>query len=243
MTIERLRQQGLSMAEMMFAMLLLFLVGVFVMDMFVGGSRQLVKATKNERLSGLLRAKVSEVRLTDYAVLNSLTLSGSFPPPDDAYEYQIQYLDFPPYDQAEVRTVQVTVTHPKLGTRNSRFVRSLVPVEPGKAVFEKFACATCHAIPAAGFPVQPGTLLRLDQIGTTGPPRPFQGSPPSMTFEEYVQDSIVNPGSFDAIPTDSPDAVMTPVNVEGISATFDPAYDMSAQEMSDLASWLATFNP
>ena len=38
------------MVEMMFAMLILFMVGVFVMDMFVGGSRQMVKASKSEKL-------------------------------------------------------------------------------------------------------------------------------------------------------------------------------------------------
>ena len=243
--MRRSRILGLSMAEMMVAMVILFMVGVFVMDMFVGGSRQLVKATKNEKLFSLLRAKASEIRMTEYTDLDSLVLSGNFPAPEDSYQYQISYLDFQGMDQADARIVEITVRHPKLGQRTSRLVRSVVPEDPGKVVFEKFACGTCHALPAAGYPVASGLLgPRLDNmkvISTDRPARPFQTDPTNVSFQDYIIESVYDPNGFDSDLSNANE--MAPlINIEGYVSPFDPSTDMSAQEVADLAVWLESFN-
>ena len=235
------------MAEMMVAMVILFMVGVFVMDMFVGGSRQLVKATKNEKLFSLLRAKSSELRMTEYADLDSLTLGGNFPAPDDSYQYLISYQNFQSFAQTEARIIEITVRHPKLGQRTSRMVRSAVPeLDPGQLVFEKFACGTCHALPAAGYP-DPGTLLgpRLDNMKVTNadrPARPFQTDPTNVSFKDYIIESVYDPNGFDSDLSNT--NVMSPsIDIEGYVSPFDPSTDMTAQEVDDLATWLESFNP
>lgn len=237
--------RGLSMAEMMVAMVVLFLVGVFVMDMFVGGSRQLVKATKNERLTSLIRAKTSEINLTEYSDLDGLTLAGNFPAPDASYQYLIAYSNFQAFPQTEARIVEITVRHPTLGQRKARLVRSAVPeLDPGQLVFEKFACGTCHALPAAGYP-DPGTLLGppLDEITDTSggrPPRPFQTG--SGTFQDYITSSVYDPNGFDSDPS-STNTMSPSIDIEGYSAPYDPSTDMSSSEINALSSWLQTFNP
>lgn len=240
------RPRGLSMIEMMFAMVILFLVGAFIMNMFATGSYQLAQAGKREKLEGLSRSKTSELRLVDFLALAPTPTPVSFPPPDNAYQYQVTLSNFGSYPPTEARLVDIAVSHPTNGTIRTRLVRwNVPPLDPGQVAFNKFGCASCHSLAAAGYPPGP-TLVPLDAIGVAGNPRPFQ-TDPSITLNAYIVDSVVNPGGFDAYPNGGglgySDLTMTPFQVEGYSATYDPSMDVSAQEMTDLANWVAGFNP
>jgi Cytochrome c len=238
-------QKGLSMLEMMFAMVVLFLVGAFVMNMFVTGSHQLVRAGKKEKISGFLRAKTSELRLLEYAQLDPLSATGNFGPADPDYLYRIDYSAFESYALSEARVVEVTVSHPEIGEIKNRLVRSAVPpLSPGQAAFNKFGCASCHSLTSAGYAAGP-TLVPLDQIGVSGNPRPYQSG--SGTLEDYINNSLTDPGGFDAYPDVTPavgfsNLVMTYIPVEGSDPAYDPATGVSSQEMSDLTEWIAGFN-
>ena len=229
------------MIEMMFAMLILFMVGVFVMDMFVGGSRQMVKASKSEKLNSLLRTKVSEWRLMSYGAMDSTPTYGTFPAPDTDYNYLVEFSDFPPFDQSEARTVTVTVTHDETGRMVSRFVRTLIPPpHPGQEAFDKFGCASCHSIPSAGYPHY-DFFVPLDSIGDAGNPRPYQTAP-SVDFKEYIINSMVNPADFEAYPVDDTLGPMLELNYEGHDPDYDSSTDVSAQELSDMADWIEGLN-
>jgi Tfp pilus assembly protein PilV len=241
MNLCRVKKSGLSMVEMMFAMLVLFMVGVFVMDMFVGGSRQMVKASKNEKMNSLLRAKVSEWRLLDFALLDPTPKNGSFPAPDDEFLYAVEFSDFEGLDQSEARTVAVTVSHTEGGQMVSRFSRSRVPaLHPGQRAFDKFGCASCHSVPSAGYPDY-SKAVPLDNIGSSGAPRPFQ-TDPSISLEDYVIESMTNPSSFLAFPVEDTLGPMLELNYDESDPNFDPDVDVSAEELSDMATWIEELN-
>ena len=234
--------RGLSMLEMVMAMTVLFLVGAFVMNMFVQGSRQMAKAANREKLTSLARAKVSEMRLMDYVDLDGATLSGSFPAPDDGFQYQVSYSDFQGYPQTEARTVTIAVSHPTHGRTVTRIVRSNVPpLDPGQVAFNKFGCATCHSLPAAGYPAAAG-LVPLDQVGQIGDAPPGWPNPSAADFENYVTTSISDPTAFDPFPTGSGSPyealTMTDYKYQGVDPDYDPAVDVSIQEGTDMAVWL-----
>lgn len=229
------------MVEMMFAMLILFMVGVFVMDMFVGGSRQMVKASKSEKLNSLLRTKVSEWRLMTYGAMDSTPQTGNFPAPDNDYSYQVEFSDFPPFDQSEARRLTITVTHPETGRMVSRFVRTLIPPpHPGQEAFDKFGCASCHSIPSAGYPAY-DFAVPLDSIGDTGNPRPYQ-TDPSIDFKDYIIESMVDPNSFVAIPVEDTLGPMLELNYQGHDPDYDPDTDVSTEELNDMADWIEGLN-
>ena len=234
-------QRGLSMIEMMFAMLVLFMVGVFVMDMFVGGSRQMVRASKSEKMNSLLRAKASEWRQMNYGLLDSTPRSGTFPAPDDDYSYNIEFDDFDGLPQTEARTVTITIVHNESGQMVSRLSRSRVPdLHPGQVAFDKFGCASCHSVPSAGYPAY-DSAVPLDNIGAGGNPRPFQ-TDPSVTMEDYVIESMVDPQDFIAFPLEDTLGPMLELNYEGHDPAYDPETDVSADELSDLADWITGLN-
>lgn len=225
------------MIEMMVSMVILFMVGVFVMDMFVSGSRQMVRAATNERLSALLNAKVSELRLLPYDSLDAVTLTGAFPAPDEAYQYTIAYDDFAPYSLSDARTLTVTVRHPDTGQMTRHMIRSKVPPkDPGQVAFDKFGCASCHTMAPAGYPDVSG-LVPLDRIGDSGPQRPYQAG--SGTFEQYVRDAIVNPGDFNSDPDN--ELIMDDFILEG-EPGYDESVDMSTEELDALVTWITSLN-
>lgn len=232
------------MLEMVFAMGLLFLVGAFVMNMFVQGSRQMAKATNREKLSSLARAKASEMRLLAFADLDTISTSSSFPAPNNDYNYTISYSDFVPYPQTEARIVTVAVSHNEHGRIVTRLVRSRVPpLDPGQVAFNKFGCSACHSLPAAGYPAGPD-LVPLDSIGSLGVPRPFGPSPTTAQLESYIVDTIADPNFFDPFPAGigSPyeTLTMTDFKYEGEGdPTYDPSVDVSLQEGIDIATWIA----
>lgn len=238
------RTRGLSMIEMMFAMVILFLVGAFIMNMFATGSYQLARAGKREKLEGLSRSKTSEMRLVNFSALTSTT--GNFAAPDNAYQYQVTLSNFGSYPPSEARLIDIAVSHPNNGTIRTRLVRwNVPPLDPGQVAFNKFGCASCHSLASAGYPPGP-TLVPLDAIGVAGNPRPYQ-TDPSISLNSYIVDSVVNPGGFDAYPDGGglgySDLTMTAFQVQGYSPGYDPTVDVSAQEMTDLANWVAGFNP
>jgi Tfp pilus assembly protein PilV len=242
MKLDKFKNRGLSMIEMMFAMLVLFIVGVFVMDMFVAGSRQMVKASKNEKMNSLLRAKVSEWRLMDYGLLDSTLTADDFPPPDNDYSYSVSFSDFNGHDQLDARTVTITVEHDEGGQMVSRLSRSRVPdLHPGQEAFNKFGCASCHSMPSVGYPHY-DYFVPLDNIGDAGDPRPFQTDPTNVSFEDYVVDSMVNPGDFKAFPDVDTLGPMLELEYEGHDPGYDPDTDVSSEELQDMADWINDIN-
>lgn len=243
MTQRSTNNRGLSMIEMMFAMLILFMVGVFVMDMFVGGSRQMVKASKSEKLNSLLRAKVSEWRVMNFGALATAPKNGPFDPPDDDYSYSVSLSDFEDKDPDDVQIVTVTVQEPETGRQmTSRMMRSRAPdIHPGQEAFDKFGCASCHSVPSAGYPDY-DYFVPLDSIGDAGNTRPYQGPSPTMTFNEYIVDSLLNPNDFEAFPVEETLGPMLQFKFEDHDPDFDPAYDVSAQELEDMAEWIESLN-
>lgn len=243
MRVHKTNIRGLSMVEMMFAMLVLFMVGVFVMDMFVGGSRQMVRASQSEKLNSLLRAKVSEWRRIHFSALNTAPKTGTFPAPDQDYEFSVSLSDFESESTSDARIVTVTVTEPETERQmTSRMVRSRQPfAHPGQEAFEKFGCASCHSVPSAGYPHY-DLYVPLDSIGTSGATRPYQGPSPTMTFNDYLVDSMLNPNDFEAFPTEDTLGPMLELRYEGHDPDYDPAYDVSAEELDDMAEWIEQLN-
>lgn len=233
--------RGLSMAEMVFAMTLLFLVATFVMSMFIQGSRQMAQAAQNHDLASLTRTKLTEIRAMPFGDLDSLPGAPTgFPAPNDQFTYSVQFLDFNGEDQAVSRTVELTVSHPTYGSRVVRTVRSLVqPPDPGQVAWEKFGCATCHSIPSAGYP-DDGYMIPLEPIGALNP-----GVTRPGPWDSYISESVQDPNAFDPFPAGGgvfENDVMLDYNVEG-DASYDPNTGVSSQELSDMAAWIATFQP
>lgn len=235
-------RRGLTMIEMVFAMTILFLVGSFVMSMFVTGSRQMAMASQNQDLATVTRTKLTEIQSMPFANLNSLpTTPTALPAPHNDFRYSVSFSAFNGEDINTSKQVELTVTHPTFGSKVVRTVRTLLPPpNPGKDAFDKFGCAACHSIPSAGYPDAPG-FIPLEPIGAlnNGVTRPGP-------WEDYIAESISDPNAFDPFPaggtTGLEDDAMLDFSVEG-EATYDPNYGISAQELDDMAAWIATFQP
>ncbi len=236
------KRRGLTMVEMVFAMTLLFLVGSFVMSMFVTGSRQMAMASQNQDLASVTRTKLTEIQSMPFADLASLpTTPTALPAPYDQFSYSVSESSFNGESPAVSKQLELTVTHPTFGSKVVRTVRTLVPPpNPGKEAFDKFGCAACHSLPSAGYPDGP-FMIPLDPIGdlndTVTRPGPWQ---------DYIAESVADPNAFDPFPaggtTGLENDVMLDFSVEG-EPSYDPNVGISAQELNDMAAWIATFQP
>lgn len=239
---QRRHQKGLSMAELMFAMTVMFVVCSFVMSMFITGLRQTAQASRNQDLESLTRQKVGEFRVIEFDQLDSQTMSGSFPAPHQSYRFEVAYRALPGEEMSDARVVEVTVSHPEYGRRNARTVRANVQKNPGQAAWEKFDCGACHSMPAAGYPAGTG-LVSLAPIDVDNPSNPRPIGPGGITA--YIEQSIRDTNSFIAY---DDMGTMTDFYVEG-EPEFDPdssdefvaANSMSNEELQALAAWIADF--
>lgn len=235
-------QSGLSMAELMFAMTVMFVVCSFVMSMFITGLRQTAQASQNQDLESLTRQKVGEFRVVEFSQLDSMTMSGSFPDPHQAYRFDVVYAPLAGEDMSNARVVDVTVTHPEYGRRNARTVRANVQENPGRVAWEKFDCGACHSMPAAGYP-EGAALVSLAPIDVDDPSNPRPIGPGGIT--DYIEQSVRDTNSFIAY---DDMGTMTDFYVEG-EPEFDPdssdefvaANSMSNEELQALAAWISEF--
>ncbi len=253
MRTNRNRSRGLTMAEVMVAMTVLFIVSTFIMSMFVTGLRQTAQATQNQQLETLTRTKLSELRQIDYGLLVP-EVNIPFPPPNSAYTYSVSLSTMPGESYADARLVDVSVSHPEYGTRNGRAIRCNIVLDPGKAAWEKFQCGSCHSLPGAGY--DGSGLLPLGPIPVADPgfdgARPIPPGPGGL--ETYIKASIVDPTAYNAYDP-SVEGTMQNYYVEGESnpEPGDPPYDpnnsdpsiransMGQAEVDALAAWVATF--
>ncbi len=230
------------MAELMVGMTVMFVVCSFVMSMFVTGLRQTAQASQNQDMESLMRQKVGEFRVIDFSQLDSQTMSGNFPPPHQAFHFDVIFKPLAGEDMSNARVVDVTVTHPDYGQRNARTVRANVQVNPGRAAWEKFDCGACHSLPAAGYPEATG-LVSLAPIQVDDPDNPRPIGPGGI--REYIEDSVRAPDDFIAY---SDMGVMQDFYVEG-DAEYDPdspdefvaANSMSNEELQALSAWISEF--
>lgn len=238
-------RRGLTMAEVMVSITVLFVVSSFIMGMFVMGARQTAQATQNHDLASLTRTKLSEVQSLKYGDLDGIPTTGNFPAPNDGFSFRIDFSVVDGQDLADARIVEVTVSHPDYGTRSARTVRADASIDPGKEAWEKFGCGACHTLPAGGYPDLAGRRT-LGPIPVAGPPaRPV--GPGGL--EEYVADSIRDPMLFEAYTAGPPDnaGFMQDFIIEG-EPGYDPnstdpvtaANSMSTQEVEALATWITS---
>lgn len=235
-------QRGLTMAELMVGMTVMFVVCTFVMSMFVTGLRQTAQAPQKQELETLARLKLGEFRVMEFSQLDSQTMTGTFAPPHEQYHFDVTYRQLPGEDMANARVVEVSVSHPDYGQRNARTVRSNVQENPGRAAWEKFDCGACHSLPAAGYP-EAGTLVSLAPIQVDDPANPRPIGPGGIS--EYIEQSVRDPNSFIAY---SDLGIMQDFYIEGES-DYDPASDdefvaansMSNEELQALVTWIAEY--
>lgn len=240
------QKRGLSMPELMVAMTILFVVCSFVMSMFVTGMRQTAQATQNDELESLVRTEIGKLTQVPFADL--VDSSGPMDAPYEDYNREVSLSGVPGEDPDKVKVVEVTVSHPEYGSRSGRTVRCDIIIDPGKAAWEKFDCASCHSLATAGYAEGIYPLGPIPTADGFDGPRPIPAGPNGL--RDYIREAILNPEDYRAY-----DAAMQNFYIEGEPNPVpgDPPFDpnnvdefirknsMSEAEMDALADYIASF--
>lgn len=257
-------RRGLTMAEILVATTILFVVSTFIMTMFVTGLRQTRQASQHQDMENLMQLKLAELRLIEYDDLSTQVASNatfSPPPDDDRYRYSVTLTPVPGEDPSSVTQVNLTVTHPEFGVRTARTVRCDIDIDPGLVAFRKFGCDVCHSLPQAGLPVTPdlvplGPITPTSTTDYVGRGLP-SNDPTAAEWEAYIIESVSFTAATDAYTSSAEGASLVfPVMidsflVEGVDPTFDPNSadpaianaSMTSEELQSIATWLAQYQP
>jgi len=176
--------RGLTLLEVVFAVVLVLLAAVFVMTLMAEGGRPLVKAQMTTTASMLAQSKMDVLMGTPFDSL--VAESGKFPAPNDRYKFEVSLSAL----DSTVKRVRLTVVTPQGARLEMTALRAPPTEDVGQKKFQEYGCQACHAI--SKYTWATGTegpnLDRMAEIAGT--------RVPGMSAETYLRESVRDPAAY-----------------------------------------------